>query len=76
MIQLHFSTEFGKINSFKEVLKKSSCLSLTEGLGKNKSLSNTDAEYFILFIQTVLYGGNVNEAYVETETSIYDKQKD
>ena len=76
MIQLHISTEFGKINSFKEVLKKSSCLGLTEGLGKNKPLSNTDAEYFILFIPAVLYGGNVNEAYVETETSIYDKQKD
>ena len=27
------------------------------------------------FIQTVLYGGNINEAYVETRINIYYKKK-
>ena len=27
------------------------------------------------FIQTVLYGGNINEAFVETRTNIYDNQR-
>ena len=37
----------GRINTFKEVLKNSSCLHLIEWLGKNKSLSNTDMEHFV-----------------------------
>ena len=59
----------------KEVLRKSSCLGLIECLGKNKSLSNTDIENCMTFIQTVLYGGNINEAFVETRTNIYDNQR-
>ena len=27
------------------------------------------------FIQTVLYGRNINEAYVETRINIYDNQR-
>ena len=42
----------GRINTFKEVLKNSSCLRLIEWLGKNKSLSNTDIEnLFKLFVK-------------------------
>ena len=51
-----FFYRIGKISPFKEVLKKSSCLGLIECLGKNKSLSNTDIENCMTFIQTVLYG--------------------
>ena len=69
-----FLNRIRKNSSFKEVLKESSCLSLIECLGKNKSLSNTDIEIFI-FTLTVLYGENINEAYVETRINIYDNQK-
>ena len=40
VIQLRFSTESEKLSHWKKSLKKSNCLSLTECLGKNKSLSN------------------------------------
>ena len=74
-----FSASFfyiiGKTSPFKEVLKKSSWLGLIECLGKNKSFSNTDIENCMTFIQTVLYGRNINEAYVETRINIYDNQR-
>ena len=70
-----FFYRIGKISPFKEVLKKSSCLGLIECLGKNKSLSNTDIENCMTFIQTVLYRGNINEDYVETRITIYDNQR-
>ena len=70
-----FFTELEKLAQVKEVLRKSSCLGLIECLGKNKSLSNTDIENCMTFIQTVLYGGNINEAFVETRTNIYDNQR-
>ena len=38
-------------------------------------MSNTDIEKCMPFIQTVLYGGNINEAYVETRINIYGNQK-
>ena len=63
-----------KISTFKEVLKLLSCLSLIECLGKNKSLSNTDIEKCMTLTQTVLYGGNINEAFVN-KPNIYDNQK-
>ena len=65
----------GKTSPFKEVLKKSSWLGLIECLGKSKSLSNTDIENCMTFIQTVLYGRNINEACVETRINIYDNQR-
>ena len=64
-----------KISPFKEVLKKSSYLDLIECLGINKFLSNTDIDNCMTFIQTVLYGGNINEAYIETRINIYDNQR-
>ena len=36
----------GKINPFKEIFKKSSCLGLIKCLSENKSLSNADIEDF------------------------------
>ena len=75
VIQLHFFYKTGKISPLKEVLRKLSCLGLIECLGKNKSLSNTDIENCMTFIQTVLYDRNINEAYVETRTNIYDNQR-
>ena len=65
----------GKINLFKEVLKKLGCLGLIECLSVNKFLSNADIEDFLRFIQTVPYGENVYESYVEARLSIYDNQK-
>ena len=44
-------------------------------LSKNKSLSNTDIENCMTFTQTVLYGGNIDEAYPETRVNIYGNQK-
>ena len=70
-----FFYRIGKISPFKEVLKKSSCLSLIECLGKNKSLGNTDIEKCMTFTQTVLHGGNINEACVETRITMYGNQK-
>ena len=75
VIQLLFFDRIGKISPFREVLKKSSSIGLIECLGKNKSLSNTDIKTCMTFIQTVLYGENINEAYVETRTNIYYKKK-
>ena len=65
----------GKINPFKKILKKSSCLGLIECLSENKSLRNADIEAFLTFIQTVLYGGNIDESDVKARISIYDSQK-
>ena len=48
-----FFYTIGKINSFKEVPKKSSCLGLIKPLGENWSWSNTDIGDFLTFIQTV-----------------------
>ena len=62
-----------KISPFKEVLKKSSCLSFIECLGKNKFLSNTDIEKCMAFTQTVLSVGN-NQAYVETKINMKIKE--
>ena len=64
-----------KISPFKEVLKKSSYLGLIECLGINKFLSNTDIDNCMTFIQTVLYGGNIIEAYIETRINIHDNQR-
>ena len=64
-----------KISPFKEVLKKSSYLGLIECLGINKFLSNTDIDNCMTFVQTVLYGGNINEVYIETRINIYDNQR-
>ena len=44
-------------------------------MGINKFLSNTDIDNCMTFIQTVLYGGNINEAYIETRINIYDNQR-
>ena len=70
-----FFYRIGKISPFKEVLKNSSYLGSIECLGKNKFLSNTDIENCMTFIQNVLYGGNINEAYVETRINTYDNQR-
>ena len=70
-----FFNRIWKISPFKEVLKKSNCWSLIECLGQNKSLRNTDIEKCMTFTQTVLYGGNVNEDYVEAIINIYGNQK-
>ena len=43
-------------------------------LGWNKSLSNPDIEGFLIFIQTVPYGGTIYESYVITRMRIYDNQ--
>ena len=64
-----------KISPFKEILKKPSYLGLIECLGINKFLSNTDIDNCMTFIQTVLYSGNINEAYIETRINIYDNQR-
>ena len=75
-----FFGRIGKINPFKEVLKKSNFLTLIKNarelsLGKNKSLSNADIESCMKFAQTVLYGGNINEAYSGTRINIYRNLK-
>ena len=44
-------------------------------MGINKFLSNTDIDNCMTFIQTVLYGGNINEVYIETRINIYDNQR-
>ena len=44
-------------------------------LSKNRSSSNTDIENSMTFTQTVLYGGNIDEAYPETRINIYGNQK-
>ena len=75
MIQLRFSTESEKLAHWKKSLKKSNCLSLPECIGKNKSLSNTNIERCMTFTQTVIYGGNIIEDYVEVSISIYVNQK-
>ena len=59
----------GEIKPLREVLKKLSCLGLMEFLSENKSLSKADIEYFLTFIQTVPYRGNISEFY------IWDKNK-
>ena len=38
-------------------------------------MCNTDIENCMTFTQTVLYGGNVNEDYVEAIINIYGNQK-
>ena len=38
-------------------------------------MRNTDIEKCMTFTQTVLYGGNVNEDYVEAIINIYGNQK-
>ena len=38
-------------------------------------MSNTDIKKYMTFTQTVLYGGNINEAYVETRININGNQK-
>ena len=60
-MQLRFYAN-GKINPFKGVLKKSSCLSLNECLGENKSMCNTNVKNFLTFIQTVSYDRNIYES--------------
>ena len=71
--QIRFSTESEKLAPSKKSLKIK--LSLIECLGKNKSLGNTDIEKCMTFTQTVLHGGNINEACVETRITIYGNQK-
>ena len=59
-----------KINPFKEVLQKSSCLGLIECLRKNESLSNADVDDFLTFIQTLHYGRAIYESCVITRKTI------
>ena len=54
----------GEIKPLREVLKKLSCLGLMEFLSENKSLSKADVEYFLTFIQTVPYRGNISDFYI------------
>ena len=70
-----FFNRTGKVNPFKELLKNSNCLSLIECFSKNKSLGKRYTEKCMTFTETVLYGRNINEAYVEASINIYDSQK-
>ena len=44
-------------------------------MGENKSLRNADIEDFLLFVQTVTYGGTIYQSSVITRVSINDNQK-
>ena len=59
----------------ESLAKPSYILALIKCLGKNKSLSNADIENCMKFAQTVLYGGNIKEAYSGTRINIYWNQK-
>ena len=63
------------VTPLKEVFKNSSCLGLTECLGKSKSLSNADIEYFLTLFQIFPYGGTTEESCVITRISIFGNQK-
>ena len=64
-----------KINLLKQVLKKSSCLSLIECLGENMFLIKADIDDFCTFIQTVPYDKTIYESCVKTRMSIHGDQK-
>ena len=70
--QIRFSTGSKKLVYSKRYLKNQA---VSVWLNTWVKISPWDIEKCMTFTETVLYWGNINEAYVERRINIYDNQK-
>ena len=70
--QTSYKHKVGKL--FNKIMKDNSLLQNIENLGKD-SIHDNIIENALSFVQTVLYGGNKNESYVETRVRLFRNLK-
>ena len=73
--QTSYKHNVGKLRVFNKILKDISLLQPIEDLGKDRSIHANVMTNAFSFVQTVLYGGNKKESYVETRVRLFKNLK-
>ena len=69
--QTSYKHNVGKLKVMYKILKDPSLLHLIKQLGQHATLTDDAMRNLFFFVQTVLYGGNRKETYVETRVRLY-----